>query len=79
MTPQPAPDVTDQSTANVGHLYCCDPARALCGEALDPAIVSGPLRDGDEVDCRVCVLADEMDTPCGARFCRLRMWWRRQC
>lgn len=55
------------------HIYCCDPDTALCG--LD--MTGGTnVPDEDPADCFACVVIDEVDVPCHARFCRLRSRWR---
>lgn len=76
MTTQTAPEIAPIDLGNdEGHLYCCNPTRALCGRAIDPADDGGPLADGEEVACRICHLAQQTAKGCGARFCRLRSWW----
>jgi hypothetical protein len=54
------------------HVFCCNEDVALCGESLE-----GDFYDEDQpTDCIRCDVIDEADVPCGARFCRLRSWWR---
>lgn len=46
------------------HYFCCDREVALCGEPTDAEL------------CRVCARIDQLEVPCGVRFCRARRWLR---
>lgn len=69
------PDDGDGGDGPVTHRTCCDPEVALCGD---------PVADAEEVDrdddsgetCAICERIDELELPCGTRFCRLRRWIR---
>lgn len=54
------------------HVTCCDEMTALCGEDLS----EGEWADGEPTDCIRCEVIDDANVPCGAKFCRLRSWWR---
>lgn len=52
------------------HIYCCDEGLALCG--LD--LTGVPLGTPEQPVHGLCFA--KAVRPCGARFCRLRSWWR---
>jgi hypothetical protein len=60
----------------VVHLYCCWADVGLCGVLLWGDDLG--RRSDRAIECLDCVVADEERTPCGARFCWLRRWWRRR-
>jgi hypothetical protein len=68
--------VDDPPAVNAGgddvHMVCCRPTVALCGDQLDGDFDD----DGDSPVCVACVVRLDAGDPCGARFCRLRSWWR---
>ena len=57
-----------------GHIVCCRPNVALCGEDMTGA-PSDEDRPDDET-CIRCLVIEEADVPCGAPLCRLRSFWR---
>jgi hypothetical protein len=68
----PAPTAAKGVTHDddVSHLVCCDDNTALCG--LD--VTNLPFLDSpDDVDCPLCVLADDSDFSCPALDCPWRI------
>jgi hypothetical protein len=55
------------------HYFCCDREVALCGEPLDAEPAAGVT---DAELCRICERIDQLEVPCGVRFCRLRRFGR---
>lgn len=61
-----------ESESDQVHTICCRPTVALCGEKLDGVITSKDT----PLTCTQCAILEEEFTVCGARFCRVRSWFR---
>lgn len=68
------PVVAPVDDDHITHTVCCDRDRALCGVDVSGANDRPPGVYPD--DCVFCEHVAITAKSCGARFCRLRSWWR---
>lgn len=64
----------DGDDEEVVHYTCCYKDRGMCGDTATGDYYSFDAVDGR--DCENCIHMLEADLPCGAPFCKARVWFR---